>query len=198
MSTTRTVNDNRQRVLQVAKEIISRKGFSAVGLNEILSAAGIPKGSFYHYFSSKEAFGTAMLEDYFVHYCGDMDQRLSAHPCAVQAMTDYWENWLSVDTSGVPKGYQCLAVKLGAEVSDLSESMREVLDRGTTQVIQRLAAQLELMAEQGNFAMPPEGSIRFATALYQLWLGASLMGKISLTPDPLESALTLTKRLLQL
>jgi len=37
------------------------KGFSVVGLNEVLKSAGVPKGSFYHYFSSKDAFGEALL-----------------------------------------------------------------------------------------------------------------------------------------
>lgn len=58
----------RQHILNIAKPIMLRKGFSAVGLNEILAAAGIPKGSFYHYFGSKEAFGEALLESYFEGY----------------------------------------------------------------------------------------------------------------------------------
>lgn len=61
MATTTTA-DVRQHILDTAKPIMLRKGFSAVGLNEILQAAGVPKGSFYHYFGSKEAFGEALLE----------------------------------------------------------------------------------------------------------------------------------------
>ncbi|MCB1967757.1 MAG: TetR/AcrR family transcriptional regulator, partial [Candidatus Accumulibacter sp.] len=40
--------DVRQHILDTAKPIILGKGFSAVGLNELLSAADVPKGSFYH------------------------------------------------------------------------------------------------------------------------------------------------------
>ena len=40
---------------------MGRKGYSGVGLTEILTAAGVPKGSFYHYFASKDAFGEAMV-----------------------------------------------------------------------------------------------------------------------------------------
>ncbi|KAK0338617.1 hypothetical protein LTR94_037899, partial [Friedmanniomyces endolithicus] len=50
------------------------KGFSAVGLNEILATAGVPKGSFYHYFGSKDAFGEALLAKYFEDYLADMDR----------------------------------------------------------------------------------------------------------------------------
>ena len=50
-----TATDLRQHILDTAKPLMLRKGFTAVGLTELLAAAGIPKGSFYHYFASKEA-----------------------------------------------------------------------------------------------------------------------------------------------
>lgn len=72
--TTTDSNQTRQRIFDAAQSIIARKGFSAVGLNEVLNAAGVPKGSFYHYFASKDAFGTALLEHYFETYLADMDR----------------------------------------------------------------------------------------------------------------------------
>ena len=54
--------DVRQHILDTGRSIILGKGFSAVGLNEILATAQVPKGSFYHYFKSKEVFGEAMVE----------------------------------------------------------------------------------------------------------------------------------------
>jgi AcrR family transcriptional regulator len=46
----------------VAHPLLLRKGFTAVGLAEVLAAAQVSKGSFYHYFGSKEAFGEARLD----------------------------------------------------------------------------------------------------------------------------------------
>src|SRR5690348_4651853 len=66
--------DTRGFILATGQNIMAQKGFSAVGLNEILSAAGVPKGSFYHYFASKDAFGEAMLKGYFDGYLADMDE----------------------------------------------------------------------------------------------------------------------------
>jgi hypothetical protein len=40
------------------------KGYAAVGVNEVLAAAGVPEGSFYHYFGSEDAFGEAMMKSY--------------------------------------------------------------------------------------------------------------------------------------
>lgn len=198
MKSSNTINDNRQRVVEVAKNIFSRKGFSAVGLNEILTAAGVPKGSFYYYFASKEEFGTLMLEDYFACYLEAMEELLGAGQDAAQAMMNYWQSWTATNEDNIPKGYQCLAVKLGAEVSDLSEPMRLALEQGTTRIVRRLAVQLERMVAENSFVPPPEGCLVFAGALYQLWLGASLMGKMTGSLSPLAPAMTLTKRLLQL
>ena len=99
MNISPSVNENRQRVLQVAKEIITRKGFSAVGLNEILTAAGIPKGSFYYYFSSKEEFGSAMLEDYFCGYMAEMDRLITTGTCAADTLMRYWQGCWRQTTS---------------------------------------------------------------------------------------------------
>lgn len=71
--------DTRQHILETGQRIVACKGFSSVGLNELLQAAEVPKGSFYHYFKSKELFGQAVLEAYFDGYLGQID-RLFATP----------------------------------------------------------------------------------------------------------------------
>ena len=68
----------RQTILETAQSIVGAKGFSAVGLNEILQAADVPKGSFYHYFHSKDAFGVVLLDTYFDHYVQGMAQLFDA------------------------------------------------------------------------------------------------------------------------
>ena len=61
-------NDTRAHILDVGYQLIAQKGFVGVGLAEILQQAGVPKGSFYHYFPSKELFGQALIEHYFADY----------------------------------------------------------------------------------------------------------------------------------
>ncbi len=57
--------DMRQHLIDIAKALMAEKGYTAVGLAELVAAAGVPKGSFYYYFKSKEEFGQALLDDYF-------------------------------------------------------------------------------------------------------------------------------------
>jgi TetR/AcrR family transcriptional repressor of nem operon len=54
----------KERILEAAEEIMLAKSFHSVGLNEILTAVQVPKGSFYHYFPSKEQFGVELLRHY--------------------------------------------------------------------------------------------------------------------------------------
>lgn len=185
----------RQAILERAQSIVGAKGFSAVGLNEILQAAQVPKGSCYHYFNSKDAFGVVLLDTYFDHYVEGMqqlfDQPGSTHHAKLMR---YWQGWIDNHTGCTDTG-KCLAVKLGAEVSDLSEPMRLALQRGTSRTIDLLAVALQRGVEDGSlgFEQAPES---LARRLYALWLGTSVMGKITRTTAPFAEALLLTQQLL--
>ena len=185
----------RQSILDTAQLIVGRKGFSAVGLNEILQAADVPKGSFYHYFSSKDAFGVVLLDTYFDNYVQGM-QQLFEQPGLTQhaKLMRYWQCWIDNQTGCTDAG-KCLAVKLGAEVSDLSEPMRLALQRGTARTIALLAEALQHGLEDGSLTVRqhPES---LAQRLYALWLGTSVMSKITRTTAPFDEALGLTRQLL--
>src|SRR5882757_6117862 len=62
----------RRRLLAAGRELVHARGFAASGVKDITDAAGVPKGSFYAYFASKEAFAAAILE----HYWADIEMRL--------------------------------------------------------------------------------------------------------------------------
>ncbi len=184
-------------ILAVAQKIIGTKGYAAVGLTEILTAANVPKGSFYHYFKSKDAFGEALLNQYFEDYLGELDGILFAqHKPAADALMDYWRHWKNSQESFDCQG-KCLAVKLGAEVSDLSEAMRLALKSGTAKIVAHLENAIKAGKADGSLKIKDEANV-LANNLYQLWLGASLMAKITRTKKPLENAMSMTKSILNL
>lgn len=189
------VRDVRDRILSSGQRIMGGKGFSAVGLNEVLSAAGVPKGSFYHYFGSKEAFGEALLDDYFAAYLADMDRIFTTSGSnRAQQLDAYFSAWKENQSFEDCQG-KCLAVKLGAEVADLSQGMRAVLQRGTASIIARLAQVLEAGAAEGSLAFTgTPGAV--AQSLYELWLGASLMVKIVRSSQPFDNAAQATRQML--
>jgi TetR/AcrR family transcriptional regulator, transcriptional repressor for nem operon len=173
------------------------RGFSAVGLNEILSGAGVPKGSFYHYFASKDAFGESMLAAYFEDYLAELDKTLAQPGLTIaQRLTAYCLQWQETQSFFDCQG-KCLAVKLAAEVADLSEAMRASLKRGTSGITSRLAEAIKAGVAEGSLRIDGEPD-QVAQSLYQLWLGASLMVKILRHPQPFETAMLTTRQILHL
>ena len=187
-------DNTRQHILDTGYRIIAGKGFSSVGLNEILNTAGVPKGSFYHYFASKEQYGQALLEAHFEQYLARIDALLlSAAASGKERLMRYWQQWLASQCADCTEE-KCLVVKLSAEVSDLSDAMRITLRDGTEQVIGRIAQLIEAGVNDGSLpALDPAATAR---TLYQLWLGASLLGKLHRTSDSLDNAMQVTEKLL--
>lgn len=54
----------KQKILLAAQEQMTTRGYSATSVDDIIRAAGVAKGSFYHAFKSKEELAMAALEDY--------------------------------------------------------------------------------------------------------------------------------------
>jgi TetR/AcrR family transcriptional repressor of nem operon len=107
----------------------------------------------------------------------------------------YFNYWTETQGNDLPEG-KCLVVKLGAEVCDLSEDMRGVLEIGTAKIIERITACVEIGVADGS--IHPEGDHQgFAESLYQLWLGASLLVKVNKSTESFGKALTMTKRMLR-
>lgn len=197
MNANNQIPDLPQHILGVAQKIISTKGYAAVGLTEILTAANVPKGSFYHYFKSKDAFGEAMLRQYFENYLIEMDGILNSPDKLSSArLMDYWKHWQESQESFDCQG-KCLAVKLAAEVADLSEAMRLALKDGTAGIIARLKLAIEAGIADGSLKTQINAD-ELAHTLYQLWLGASLMAKITRTKAPLINAMSTTNQILYL
>jgi len=187
----------RDNIVAVGQRTMSAKGFSAVGLNEILTTAGVPKGSFYYYFASKDAFGVALLEKYFEDYLAEIDATLQQDgKTMAQGLLQYFDRWRMNQLDGDCHG-KCLVVKLGAEVADLSEPMRLALKQGTSGIVERLAKAIERGVLEGSLRIGGQPGL-VAESLYQLWLGASVMTKITRDASPFDAAMRTTQDMLHL
>lgn len=185
----------RQHIIDVARTLITHKGYSAVGLAEIVKAAGIPKGSFYYYFQSKEEFAEALLEHYFLNYLVQVDEQLRGPEPARERLLRYFSFWKTTQGADLPES-KCLVVKLGAEVCDQYDSMRSVLAAGTGEIVGRISACIRQGQQDGS--LPSDADAEdFAEELYQLWLGASLMAKIHDPDISFDRAMNATERLLR-
>lgn len=188
--------DTRQHILECGQQLVAAKGFVGVGLAEILATAGVPKGSFYHYFASKEAFGVALLEQYEADYHARLAE-LDALPelSGGARLMRYFERWIETQ-QGEDAALYCLIVKLSAEVADLSDAMRSRMRIASDSVLAKLAGYVAAGQADGSIANREDASA-LALWLYEAWLGASLLAKLRRDASPFHGALSQTRKLLE-
>ena len=180
----------RLHILETGRALVVRHGFGGVGIARILKEWGIPKGSFYYYFESKEDFGKALLDHYVETYLARFDTLIAGPGAARDKLDRFWQAWLAqAGAEGIAS--QCLVVKLGAEVADLSDDMRLILDTGISELVRRIADLLRAGAEEGSIRRfdAPEAVARM---LYAKWLGAAILAKLARSQAPLQQALAET------
>lgn len=185
--------DTKQTILDTGYQLIVAKGFTAVGLAELLRVAGVPKGSFYHYFDSKEQFGLALIEAYFEQYLQRLEEMLlrSDKP-ALERLEYYWQQWQSNQKADAGNGRRCLVAKLSGEVADLSEAMRVALLKGCRAVITTIAACIAEGQRDGSLTIEGDPQA-LAAAFYYLWLGATVVNKLALDDVSFEIALAFSR-----
>lgn len=70
----------RQKLIDTASNLLWTSSYGAVSVEDICQAAGVKKGSFYHYFPSKQALAITSMEDYYTHHIKpDMDRIFAAN-----------------------------------------------------------------------------------------------------------------------
>lgn len=185
----------RQHILDMGYELIVAKGFTSVGLSQLLKHAQVPKGSFYYYFKSKEQFGEALITDYFEKYMERLntlfaDKNLSAN----ERLLTYLRRWIEFD-QGICGAERCLVVKLSAEVSDLSEPMRLALNKGANHVVSAIAQCIENGINDRSINV--HCAKETAESLYKIWLGGSILYKLSKDVSGLRNTFKQTEQILQ-
>ena len=119
--------DTKAELIRSGLEQLTENGFASSGIDQILKKVGVPKGSFYHYFASKEAFGQAVIDNYASYFASKLDTCLldETYPPLTRIA-----NFVEGAKNGMVR-YQfkrgCLIGNLGQEVDLLPESFRQQL-----------------------------------------------------------------------
>ncbi len=182
-----TETDTKTHILTTGRLLTAQRGYTGVGLSELLKAAGVPKGSFYHYFASKEAYGCALLDTFVCEYELKLADTLNNKNLdARQRLLSYFSAWRQKQASDRPED-RCLVVKLAAEVADLSEDMSAILMRGIQGIEKSLADTLRSGVAEGSISVNTDPD-ELASSLYHMWLGASLVASVAHSADALDTA----------
>jgi TetR/AcrR family transcriptional repressor of nem operon len=178
--------DTRATLIRCGTEILTEQGFMATGIDGVLKKVGVPKGSFYHYFASKEDFGLAVMDNYAAYFAKKLERWfLDVSLTPLQRVLAFVE-----DAKAGMEKFQfkrgCLVGNLGQEVTILPDGFREHLDSTLLNWQQRLAECLMLACDSGELAKNADCT-ELAAYFWIGWEGAVLRARLVKSTAPLST-----------
>ena len=170
-------SESRDALIRAGLVALTEKGFSATGLDQILKAAGVPKGSFYYYFDSKEAFGSELITRYGEFFAAKLarfftDPSRSPVENLMAFVIDAEASMARFDFS---RG--CLVGNLGQEIGALPEAFRQQLGDVFLGWQHQTAACLKAAQAAGEIGSHHDAD-RLAAFFWIGWEGAVLRAKL--------------------
>jgi len=178
--------NTRQKILEVGAEIIHLKGYNHTGLQEILQATGVPKGSFYNYFKSKEDFGLQVIDffaDLFASMAGEALKEESLTP--LQKIARMLDGFIDFFKSK-DYAYGCPIGNLAQEMGDLNPAFRKKLRRAADEMVDIYRGLLEQARIAGEISADLDIK-ETAYFIVSSWHGALVRMKIEKGPRPLKN-----------
>jgi TetR/AcrR family transcriptional repressor of nem operon len=179
----------RDRILEVGAQAIADKSFNSCGIAEILRRANVPKGSFYHYFSSKEDFGVALVEKACAEFVAFLQPIISdRRRSAISRLRTVFESSREECLANGP-ARQCLVPKLALETGQLSAPVHAAVKCAYDQWTAILARVIREGQAAGEIdrAHDPD---RLANVLVMMWEGATMRMQIDGNLRPVDDFLT--------
>lgn len=177
----------KRRLLDAGLALLLERGYSGLGVQDVLDSTGIPKGSFYHHFESKQDMALQAVELYTAmgHQLLDRCLAPDGRP-ALRRVRDFFEQ---LGELYADQGYLgCLLGALGQELSGTSELFRRKIEECVGSIAARIGECLEQARAAGEL---PTGADprRLADILVNAWEGAALRSRLLRGPEPLNEVL---------
>jgi len=178
-------NTIKEKLIKTGAKAMLAKSYHAVGIQEILTAVDVPKGSFYHYFESKEAFGVAIIEYYGEQLANSIKRKLSSEGYSpTQKIKAYFleiRNYYA--KHGCGRG--CLVAKLAIEVENPSIAMRNALKREFDKWTTLFATCIKEGQQIGEISSNHDAEY-MAEFLYTSWEGALIRMQVNHDLGPID------------
>ncbi|MHC4551452.1 MAG: TetR/AcrR family transcriptional regulator [Planctomycetota bacterium] len=121
----RKATDTKQRILETATNLFSTHGYGGTSVDDILTAVGITKGAFYHYFKSKDTLCEEIL-DATVNQYHQLAKSVQDTEAGPAGLHDWLELLMEKQSSG--QWLHCrLVTRLSVESAELNASMQNKL-----------------------------------------------------------------------
>jgi TetR/AcrR family transcriptional repressor of nem operon len=180
----------RDQIIRSGTALIALQGYNATGIDAILKAAQVPRGSFYHYFKSKEDFGLAVI----AHFAAGFEQRLATfledeEVAPLDRIRNYLEAGLTrIDQNACTRG--CLLGNLGQELAGLNECFRVRLEEIFALWQLRLSRCLAEAQQRRDLSVKLDAQL-LAGHILSGWEGAILRTKVMKSPQPMRDFIDL-------
>ena len=191
---TKKGEETRDRILAAATDLIHQRGYKATGVAEIVAASGVPKGSFYFYFASKEELGRVLLQRYREKQREELVRIFPEDAAAIPTIRAFFESAVRMQSdAGCKSG--CLLGNLAAEITE-SEELRMVLAGTLHDLQQALAGAVTRGQASGELSadFAPEAAADFFLSVFE---GSILLAKARRDPQALEAGLSMLARYLE-
>jgi TetR/AcrR family transcriptional repressor of nem operon len=175
----------RERLLQAGVLVFSKSGFNGSSVQDVTEAAGVPKGSFYNHFESKEALGAAVVEYFWEnkarHALAILDQD-TLEPLV--RLRRYFEQVIqNIEGMGYTCG--CFIGNMTAELSDHSAVISDQLSAAYARWTRHIADCIALAQQAGSIHSKADPDI-LATFALNAWEGALLRARVAKSSRPLQ------------
>lgn len=181
------VHSTKQRLLDAGLALLLEHGYNDLGIQALLEATHIPKGSFYHHFQDKADFARQVLDQYMreVHAGLDVCLSDSSRP-PLERVRCFFE---MTQEAYREQGYMgCLLGGLGQELSGVNDVFRRKIEGCFSEIAERLAICLEEARRLGE--IPGDADPRhMANVLVDCWEGAALRSRLRQEAAPLSAML---------
>jgi len=190
-SRVRDGRQTRQAILTAAKRLIFIKGYNATSLDDFLGESGVGKGSFYHYFASKEAFAKEVLELY-VRGENERAEKIlrDGKGAPLRRLRRYFEELIAV-YGPAAKVSGCMIGNLSLEMADHSDSIQSLLHESFSNWQTGVAGVLQEAINRGDLARSNKPQ-ELASFMLNSYEGALLRSKADRSSKPLENFLHFT------
>ncbi len=177
--------DTRAALVRAGTELLTEQGFVSTGIDRLLKGLGVPKGSFYHYFESKEAFGYAVIDNYRAYFARKLDRWLLDETLAPLARLAAFVADAKAGMARYEFRRGCLVGNLGQELGATHDGFRDRLEATLGDWRNRLATCLEAARAAGEIA-PEADCRRLADYFWVGWEGAVLRAKLVRSNAPID------------
>ena len=175
----------RDRLLQAGVAVFSRSGFNGSSVQDVTDAAGVPKGSFYNHFDSKETLGAAAIVHYWNDTAGPALAILGRDaPEPLARLRLYFEQVVA-DVEGMGYACGCFIGNMTAELSDHSTLISDQLSAIFDQWTRHIAGCIRLAQATGGITSQADPEILATFALNALE-GALLRARVTKSSRPLQ------------